>query len=196
MPCKALSTSVHRFLFSRQFIRQIDELLLEALWGPVSGIPHSAATCKCSVRLSEALHAVFSLNVKLYAENVNSCYKLTDSLWECFYAAVWMWYALWSHQRAYKRFFHWDDILPPILSTPATRALRGWERHCKRALWLWKRHLEHMYATQGSQRLYKRRKILTSIYMPRMSNCDTSDVRGLQRHTEAVADVRAAGGRG
>ena len=47
----------------------------------------------------------------------------------------------------------------------------------------------------GPQRLYERRKILTSIYMPRISNSDTGDVRGLQRHTEAVADVKAAGAR-
>ena len=42
--------------------------------------------------------------------------------------------------------------------------------------------------------LYKRRKFLTSIYMPRISSVDTGDVRGSQRHTEAVADVKAAGG--
>lgn len=33
-----------------------------------------------------------------------------------------------------------------------------------------------------------------SIYMPRISNVDTGDVRGSQRHTEAVTDVKAAGG--
>lgn len=30
--------------------------------------------------------------------------------------------------------------------------------------------------------------------MARISNGDTGDVRGLQRHTEAVADVEVAGG--
>ena len=79
-PCETLSASVHRFLFLRQFIRRIDELRLEALCGPVCGILHSAAIRKRSVRLSEALQAVFSLSVNLYAENVNSCYKPAGSL--------------------------------------------------------------------------------------------------------------------
>ena len=187
MPYKALSVFVRCFLFSRQFIRRIDELRLEALCGPVSGILYSSSIRKCSMRLSEALQAVFSLNVKLYAENINSRYKPADSLWEYFYAAARMWYALWSHHRAYKRVFIEAIIfLPPILSTPATRALRGWERRCRRALWLWKHHLEHMYALWAFQRLYKRRKFLTSIYMSRISKVDTGNVRGSQRHTEAV----------
>ena len=37
-------------------------------------------------------------------------------------------------------------------------------------------------------------KFLTSIYMPRISKGDTDDVRGSQRHIEAVVDVNSAGG--
>lgn len=48
------------------------------------------------------------------------------------------------------------------------------------------RVLKQMYALQGSQRLYKRRKFLTSIYTPRMSKGDTGSVTGSQRHTKAV----------
>lgn len=144
--CKAVSASIRRFLFLRQFIHRMQELLLEALWGAVRGIMHSVMMYKRSVRLSEALQSVFSLNVKIYAEHVNSRYKSADSLWECFYAALWMWYALWSHHRAYKRFFVETIILPPILSTPTTRALRGWERHRRCTMRLWKHYLEHMYA--------------------------------------------------
>lgn len=93
--------------------------------------------------------------------------------------------------------FHWDDNFTAHFVNSRHKGaerLRGWERHCRRVLWLWERHLEHMCALQGSQRPYKRRKILTSIYMPIMPKGDTSDVRGSQRHTEAVADVKAAGG--
>lgn len=90
MPCEALSASVRRFRFMWQFICWKCKLLLEVLWEPESSIPHSSAICKRSVRLSEALQAVFSLNVNLYVTDANYRYKSADSLWEHFYVAAWM----------------------------------------------------------------------------------------------------------
>lgn len=153
MLCEALRKPLSYFLPMVPILPILYKLPLESHWEAERRV--ASALCSslsatdnvtCSVRLSEALYTVFSLNVNLYVKDMNSCYKPSESLWRHFCIADRMWYALWSHHRAYRRLFAETIILPPILSTPAIKALRGWERRCRRVLWLWKHNLEHMYA--------------------------------------------------